>query len=86
MNSHFTTIVALLNLLAECGFPAQLAPCGDGWKLLFPWYEDGDIACNSMTCGRLESYGFPWDDGDVTADTADNFRWKLAELWEKVTY
>ena len=86
MNNYFTTIVSLLNLLAEGGFPATLHACCDGWQLRFPWYEDGDIACHSGTFGQLESYGFPWDDGDVTRDTAESFRHRLASLWGEVTY
>jgi hypothetical protein len=86
MTNYFTTIQALLNHLAECGFPAQLHISGDGFKLCFPWYEGGDIACNTMTGGRLESYGFPWDRGDITHDTLDGFRWRLAALWDEVTY
>ena len=86
MTTYFTSIVDLLNLLAECGFTAQLFPIHDGWQLRFPWYEEGDIACHSGTGGRLESYGFPWDEGDVTRDSADGFRWRLASLWNEVTY
>ena len=86
MNNYFTTTVQLLNHLADNGFPAQLQACRDGWQLLFPWFEGGDIACNSATGGRLESYGFPWDGDDVTHDTMNGFRHRLAVLWEQVTY
>ena len=86
MNNYFITTVSLLNSLADAGFPAQLESCLDGWRLVFPWFEGGDIACNSGTGGRLESYGFPWDEGDVTRDTAEGFRHRLAEVWALVTY
>lgn len=85
-NTYFTTITALLNELADRGFPAQLFPIHDGFQLRFPWYEDGDIACHSGTFGVLESYGFPWDDGDVTRDTMDGFVQRLIPLWAEVTY
>lgn len=86
MTNYFTTIQALLNNIAERGLPAQLHACGDGFKLCFPWYEGGDIACNTMTGGRLESYGFPWDYGDTTRDTLDGLRRRLVALWEEATY
>ena len=86
MNAYFTTIINLLNVLADHGFPAQLTECRDGWQLRFPWYEEGDIACHSETRGRLESYGFPWDDGGVTIDTAEGFVHRLAKVWKEVTY
>ena len=86
MTNYFTTTVQFLNYLADHGFPSQLHPCGDGWQLVFPWFEDGDITCNSATGGQLESYGFPWDDGDVTRDTMDGFHHRLLVLWEQVTY
>ena len=55
MNAYLASIIALLNTLAEHGFTAQMVACVDGWKLVFPWYEEGDIACNTLTGGRLES-------------------------------
>lgn len=86
INTYFTTITALLNVLAEHGFPAQLFPCHDGFQLHFPWYEEGDIACHSGTNGRLESYGFAWDGGDVTHDTAEGFAHRLHKVWVDATY
>ena len=86
MNTYFNTIVSLLNAFADRGFPAQLNACGDGWQLKFPWFEGGDIACNSATGGRLESYGFPWDEGDVTRDTIEGFCSRFTEKWPLVHY
>ena len=86
MSTYFTTIQTLLNTLADRGYPAQLVACHDGWQLLFPWYEGADIACHRGTYGWLESYGFPWDDGDVTRDTVEGFCHRLALLWAEVTY
>ena len=85
MTNYFTTILQMLNHLADHGLPVQLRSCRDGWQLVFPWFEDGDITCNSATGGQLESYGFPWDDGDVTRDTMDGFRRRLVVLREQVT-
>jgi hypothetical protein len=86
MNNYFTAIVNLLNTLAEHGFTAQLKACHDGWQLLFPWYEEGDISCNFLTGGKLESFGFPWDNGETTVDTAEGFCYRLAPVWDKATY
>lgn len=85
-NTYFATTTALLNELADRGFPAQLFAIHDGFQLRFPWYEEGDVACHSGTGGVLESYGFPWDDGDVTRDTMDSFVHLLIALYNEVTY
>ena len=86
MNAYFTAIVSLLNALADQGFPSQLQPCLDGWKLVFPWFEDADIACNSGTGGWLESYGFPWDEGDTTKGSEKFFCHKIPSAWALATY
>lgn len=85
-NTYFTTITTLLNALANHGISAQLFSIYDGFQLRFPWYKNGDIVCHCGTRGVLESYRFPWDDGDVTHDTINGFVKRLINLYHEVTY
>ena len=85
-NNYFTTATALLNTLADRGFPAQLFQSHDGFQIRFPWYEGADITVNTLTGGKLESYGFPWDDGDTTTASAEWFASQIFPLWKEVTY
>lgn len=52
-----------------CAIPYELRAIWDGLQITFPWCA-GDIACHSGTYGvnndKVESYQFPWDEGDVT--------------------
>ena len=62
-------IAAILKLLS---IPFEMGPLYEGWQLRFPWCE-GDVACHRGTYGQangmVETYQFPWDDGDVTMIT-----------------
>ena len=82
MNNYFANITALLNILAANGVPAQLFECYEGFQLRFPWYSRGDVACHRGTFGQLESYRFPWDDGDVTRDTPDGMAQRITEFYQ----
>lgn len=56
----------------------------NGFRVTFKEYPDGDILCHDgsygNTQGLWESYGFPWDENDVTVQTAQEFCHKLAEV------
>lgn len=74
MNSIFSdALTEFVTGLIELNIPFKFHPHGNGGQIVFPW-TDGDfiICAGSIGCGRgmLESYGFPWDDGDVTSMTA----------------
>ena len=83
MDIYLNTIISLLNALTERGIPAQIESCWDGWKLVFPWANDADIACHSYTNEVLESYGFPWDEDNITRDSANGMFCRLVALWEE---
>jgi hypothetical protein len=59
------------HLLDEAGIKYTVAPCFDGYQWRFPAFPLGDIICHSGSYhnneGYVESYGFEWDEGDVTA-------------------
>lgn len=60
----------------------------DGYQLTFPWCE-GDVICHfgSYGCfeGFVESYMFPWDKGDVSMLTPEEFCKKLARYHHLIT-
>ena len=56
----------------------------DGYKWTFSdsAYEDGDIIIlNFGTFGMFESYCMPWDDDDITRDTAEGMVNRLLGDW-----
>lgn len=59
----------IAQILSQLGIPYTKHALWDGWQLRFGW-SSGDIACHSGTYehdeGMVESYMFPWDDGDCT--------------------
>ena len=56
--------------LIDCGIPFSIQHLMSGWKWTFPDYPGGDVICHEgaygVTQGHVESYGMPWDNGDVT--------------------
>ena len=66
-------IIAIAKTLMDWGVPFRLesyATYRSGYQLTFPWCK-GDVVCNDMSyghaSGHVETYQFPWDEGDVTA-------------------
>lgn len=63
------TIFSISLELSVLGVPNTIEECWDGCKISFPWCE-GNIAMHSWTHGSedgcVESYKFPWDEGDAT--------------------
>lgn len=70
-NIYFERIADLVLTLSDNGVPCNVEDCYDGYKVTFPWC-DGDVIAHSYMLGRgkhgytVESFGFPWDYGDVT--------------------
>lgn len=70
MNPEYTApITTLALMLNERNIPYTCVQIWDGLQLRFPWC-DGDIVCHSGSYGHseahVESYCFPWDNGDCT--------------------
>ena len=65
--TYYSQIEKLSGILTAENIPHDVAPQlnNGGWQMFFPWCG-GDVACNEMTGGYLESWRFPWDKGDVT--------------------
>lgn len=64
------TAVLFTNLLLENHITFTCAPIFDGYKWTFPHLPHGDVALHHGTYdsnkGYVESYGMPWDEGDVS--------------------
>lgn len=62
-------ILELANLCTKKDIPFTLNVIWDGLQIRFPWHP-GDMACHAGTYGHtdgcVESYQFPWDNGDVS--------------------
>ena len=84
--TYLERIAAIESACQKHKIPHNIHPCHDGWKIDFPWCF-GDIACNSMTIGHnddlnlVESYLFPWDEGNVTVLTIKEATLKLIALY-----
>ena len=71
-NIYFERINDLVLTLSDNGIPCQVTDLYDGYKVtFFPW-SSGDVIAHSYMLGRgehgctVESFGFPWDEGDVS--------------------
>ncbi len=66
---YATPILFLSSQLEEAEIPHTTNPLWDGYQIKFPWCN-GDVVCHSFSYGsshgNVESYCFPWDEGDVT--------------------
>ena len=56
-------------ILTREKIPHNVRPLHGGFQILFPWCG-GDLICHNFSYGNkwgeFESYGFPWDEEDVT--------------------
>lgn len=63
------TTAVLSAILTREKIPHKILPLHGGFQIYFPWC-DGDVICHSFSYGNkwgeFESYGFPWDEDDVT--------------------
>lgn len=79
-------ILYIASILLAKAVPFTINDIFDGMQLRFPWTH-GDIACHYFTygaaSGAVESYCFPWDEGDVTVLTPDEAAEKIIEYFEQ---
>lgn len=70
-NDYSERIINLIVALSKNEVPCYVMRLYDGYKVVFPWC-DGDVIAHSGMLGygecgyTVESFGFPWDEGDVT--------------------
>ena len=69
MNDYEKRINFIAEALDALQVPYTKNESWDGAQLRFPWCE-GDIVCHFFSMGSdsgfVESYCFPWDEGDVS--------------------
>lgn len=85
---YYRRITFIAEALDELDIPNNLRLCYNGAQLRFPWCE-GDVACHEGTYGSdsgfVESYQFPWDDGDVTMLSPQEFIEKVYRFYQEKT-
>ena len=76
------------SILSLLGIPYTVLPIWEGWQLRFPWCI-GDVACHDGTygsaSGMVESYEFPWDEGDVSVLTPQEATIKIIAYYNEKT-
>ena len=69
MANYIDIIACMKEILDIYQIPCTMNELYEGAQLRFPW-TDGGIAMHHSTYGaakgHVESYQFPWDEGDVT--------------------
>ena len=69
MPNYAESIIIIAALLDKNEVPYSINKIWEGWQLRFPWTR-GDVACHAHTygntTGHVETYEFPWDEGDVS--------------------
>ena len=84
-NLYFFTINFIKIILDSLQIPCEMREIYKGYQLRFPWCS-GDIAMHDGTygakAGDVESYEFPWDDGDVSRLTPEEATRKIIAYYE----
>ena len=77
----------MAKIFDEEDVPYTMNSIFDGAQLRFPWCE-GDVVAHSGVewedHGIVESYCFPWDDGDVTKLTPNGMADRIIALYDIV--
>lgn len=74
-------------LLKEKGIEYTVKGLHGGYQWKFPSFPQGDVVLHGFSYGNdtcVESYGFPWDDGDVTALPPAEMVEKILEVSKNV--
>lgn len=78
------TTAVLAAILTREKIPHKVRPLHDGFQIYFPWC-DGDVICHSFSYGNkwgeFESYGFPWDEFDVTVLSISDAATKIIKYY-----
>ena len=83
MDNYLHTINCVTHALYILGVPYEMNPMPllHGYALTFCW-TTGDVVCNEGSKGSehnmVETIGFPWDAGDVTAMTPQEAAARIA--------
>lgn len=79
-------ICIVASYLTEAGVPYTINRSQDGWQMCFYEWCDGDLICHSWSVGHsdgwVETYQFPWDEGDVTSMSPEDAAWQIIEYYK----
>lgn len=86
MTTYETAINTIIAILAG-HVPFTVHRVYEGLQLRFPWCR-GDVACHAGTyganLGHVESYEFPWDDGDVTELEPEKMALRIVNYYKEI--
>ena len=84
MNRYNEIISAMSDRLDAYHIPHTVHDCWDGAQIRFPWCY-GDIVIDNYTYGHelgdVESYKFPWDNGDVSQLEPEDAVERIVQLY-----
>lgn len=87
LNEKYVRTVGLAGIiLGEYGIQYDIHALHGGAQITFDWNE-GDGVCHSFSygneTGNIETYGFPWDNGDVSVLDIPEFCSRVKKLWNE---
>ena len=88
MRTYFERICLIASILDTLKIPYSTNQAYEGWQIRFPWCK-GDICCHDGTVGAktglVETYEFPWDNGDVSALTPEKAAILVISLYSAIS-
>ena len=81
-NAYTKTVMELLPILNFFNIKHEVERLYDGYKILFDDFPGGDAIVHMWSSGYVETYGMPWDDGDVTTMTPQELVMRLCNQLE----
>ena len=76
----------IAQVLEQENIPYNIVRCFEGWQIRFNWCV-GDVACHDGTSGhqldKVETYQFPWDNGDVSVLDPEEAADKIVEYYKE---
>lgn len=84
---HLRSAFTLVSLLYNANVPYEFRLLYEGWQLRFSW-DEGDVACHNGTYGNaaglVETYQFPWDNGDVSMLTPEECAERIITYYNEI--
>ena len=88
MRTYKERIDLIDTCLTRLNIPHEVRPIWEGWQILCPWADDADVAAHDGTYGAkrgmVETYEFPWDEGDVSVLTPEEAADRIITYWNQL--
>lgn len=88
MRTYKERIDFIATCLSQLNIPFEMRRIGEGWQILCPWADNADVAAHDGTygakSGMVESYEFPWDEGDVSVLTPEEAADRIIVYWHQL--